>query len=68
MDHHGCGGVGQTTVAGRKVPHTTQQGACCAAHQHQGLEKGKKEEAEHGRKRVRHIRVSSLERRTLSSK
>lgn len=37
MDHHRCGSIGQATVAGRKVPHAAQQGARCAAHQHQGL-------------------------------
>ena len=52
MDHHGCGGIGQATEDGGKVPHTTQQGACCAAHQHQGLEKRKEERAQHGGKRV----------------
>lgn len=34
MDHHRCGGIGQATVAGGKVPHTAQQGARCATHQH----------------------------------
>lgn len=44
MDHHRCGGIGQATVAGGEVPHTAQQGARCAAHQHQGL----REEEEDG--------------------
>lgn len=46
MDHHRCGGIGQATVASREVPHTAQQGACCTAHQHQGLrwEEGQKRE------------------------
>lgn len=33
------GGVGQTGVVGGKVPHTSQQGAHCAAEEHQGLRK-----------------------------
>lgn len=55
MDHHRCCSIGQATVAGGKVPDTAQQGACCAAHQHQGLtEEGedKAVESEHGGKRV----------------
>lgn len=55
MDHHRCGGIGQATVAGGKVPHTAQQGARCAAHQHQGLRKEDEDrgvESEHGGKRL----------------
>lgn len=32
VDHHRCGGVGESTVAGGEVPHTAQQGACRATH------------------------------------
>lgn len=51
VDHHGRGGIGQAAEDGGKVPHTAQQGARCAAHQHQGL---RKEESGHGGKRVEH--------------
>lgn len=48
MYHQRCGGVGQANGGG-KVPHTAQQRACCAAHQHQCLKK------EQGEQRVGHV-------------
>lgn len=48
MYHQRCGGVGQA-AGGGKVPHTAQQRACCAAHQHQCLRK------EQGEQRVGHV-------------
>lgn len=50
MYHHRRGGIGQATVDGGKVPHAAQQGARCAAHQHQGL---REEEEDRGARTVR---------------
>lgn len=49
MDHHRCGGIGQAAVAGGKVPHAAQQGARCAAHQHQGLRREEEDREEEER-------------------
>lgn len=46
MDHNGCSRISKATVGGWKVPHAAQQGACCAAHKHQGLSTGKKNKDE----------------------
>lgn len=60
VDHHGCGGIGQTAEAGGKVPDTAQQRACCAAHQHQSLRAGRKRRESRAWRKERNIHIVSM--------